>query len=116
MELNKEEISFEQLGIQSWLSRALRNVGIIRPTTIQQKTIPVILKGASVIASSKTGSGKTFAFGLPILQRLSEDPYGVFAIILTPTHELAFQMAEQFQIIGKGVNLKMVVIVGGLGK
>jgi ATP-dependent RNA helicase DDX49/DBP8 len=114
--MNKEETSFEHLGIQNWLSKALRSVGIMRPTLIQQKTIPAILKGSSVMASSKTGSGKTLAFGLPILQRLSEDPYGVFAVILTPTHELAFQMAEQFRIIGKNVNLKLTVIVGGLGK
>jgi superfamily II DNA/RNA helicase len=112
----KEQLFFKDIGVQPWLLRALQTVNILYPTEIQQHTIPEILKGSSVIATAKTGSGKTLAFGLPILQRLSEEPYGIFAVILTPTHELAFQIAEQFQIIGKGVNLKDAVIVGGLGK
>ncbi|CAG8689470.1 5521_t:CDS:2, partial [Funneliformis caledonium] len=62
----------------------------------------------------KTGSGKTAAFALPILQKLSEDPFGVFALILTPTRELAFQIADQFRVLGKGINLKECVVVGGL--
>ena len=67
-----------------------------------------------MIASAKTGSGKTAAFALPILQKLAEDPYGVFALVLTPTRELAFQIAEQFKILGEGIRLKQSVIVGGM--
>ncbi|KAI8912752.1 P-loop containing nucleoside triphosphate hydrolase protein [Gorgonomyces haynaldii] len=67
-----------------------------------------------VIGGAKTGSGKTAAFALPILQKLAEDPFGVFALVLTPTRELAFQIAEQFRIFGQAINLKQSVVVGGL--
>jgi len=62
------------------------------PTPIQENCIPRILEGEDCIGCAKTGSGKTLAFALPILQKLSEDPYGIFALILTPTRELAFQV------------------------
>ncbi|KAF9907118.1 hypothetical protein BX616_000523 [Lobosporangium transversale] len=107
-------LSFSQLGLASWLVNALKAMSITSPSEIQTKCIPEILKGRDVIGGAKTGSGKTAAFALPILQKLSEDPYGVFAVILTPTRELAFQIAEQFKVLGKSINLKDVVIVGGL--
>ncbi|KAG0001679.1 hypothetical protein BGZ79_004329 [Entomortierella chlamydospora] len=110
----KSNLSFSQLGLASWLVNALKAMSITSPSEIQTKCIPEILKGRDVIGGAKTGSGKTAAFALPILQKLSEDPYGVFAVILTPTRELAFQIAEQFNVLGKSINLKDVVIVGGL--
>ncbi|OUM66829.1 hypothetical protein PIROE2DRAFT_40497, partial [Piromyces sp. E2] len=70
--------------------------------------------GKDVIGSAKTGSGKTAAFALPILQKLAEDPFGVFALVLTPTRELAFQIAEQFRALGSSINLKQSIVVGGL--
>ncbi|KAF9973175.1 putative RNA helicase [Actinomortierella ambigua] len=106
--------SFAELGMSSWLVNALKAMSIHKPSEIQENCIPHILSGRDVIGGAKTGSGKTAAFALPILQKLSEDPYGVFAIILTPTRELAFQIADQFKVLGKGINLKDVVIVGGL--
>ncbi|KAG0263225.1 putative RNA helicase [Actinomortierella ambigua] len=106
--------NFAELGLSSWLVNALKAMSIRKPSEIQENCIPHILSGRDVIGGAKTGSGKTAAFALPILQRLSEDPYGVFAIVLTPTRELAFQIAEQFKVLGKGINLKDVVIVGGL--
>uniref|UniRef100_K7FNK5 DEAD-box helicase 49 n=1 Tax=Pelodiscus sinensis TaxID=13735 RepID=K7FNK5_PELSI len=63
---------------------------------------------------AKTGSGKTAAFVLPILQKLSEDPYGIFCLVLTPTRELAYQIAEQFRVLGKPLGLKDCIIVGGM--
>ncbi|KAF9113260.1 putative RNA helicase [Mortierella sp. AM989] len=110
----KSNRSFAQLGLASWLVHALKAMSITAPSEIQEKCIPEILKGRDVIGGAKTGSGKTAAFALPILQKLSEDPYGVFAVILTPTRELAFQIAEQFNVLGKTINLKDVVVVGGL--
>ncbi|KAF9104284.1 putative RNA helicase [Mortierella sp. GBA35] len=110
----KSTLSFGQLGLASWLVNALKAMSITSPSEIQTKCIPEILAGKDVIGGAKTGSGKTAAFALPILQRLSEDPYGVFAVILTPTRELAFQIAEQFNVLGKTINLKDVVVVGGL--
>ncbi|EFN77376.1 Probable ATP-dependent RNA helicase DDX49, partial [Harpegnathos saltator] len=85
-----------------------------QPTAIQQNCIPRILGGEDCIGCAKTGSGKTLAFALPILQKLCEDPYGIFALVLTPTRELAFQIADQFAAIGKAINLKKCVIVGGM--
>lgn len=67
-------------------------VGLKKPTLIQQNCIPHILDGEDCIGCAKTGSGKTLAFALPILQKLCEDPYGIFALVLTPTRELAFQV------------------------
>ncbi|GJJ70672.1 ATP-dependent RNA helicase DDX49/DBP8 [Entomortierella parvispora] len=110
----KSSLSFSQLGLASWLVNALKAMSITSPSEIQTKCIPQILAGKDVIGGAKTGSGKTAAFALPILQKLSEDPYGVFAVVLTPTRELAFQIAEQFNVLGKTINLKDVVVVGGL--
>lgn len=71
-------------------------LGLKYPTSIQQNCIPRILAGDDCIGCAKTGSGKTLAFALPILQKLSEDPYGIFALVLTPTRELAFQVGLKF--------------------
>ncbi|KAI8921101.1 P-loop containing nucleoside triphosphate hydrolase protein [Powellomyces hirtus] len=106
--------SFRELGLDSWLEDALRSLSIKEPSEIQQACIPEILAGRDVIGSATTGSGKTAAFALPILQKLAEDPFGIFALVVTPTRELAFQIAEQFRVLGAGVNLKQSVVVGGL--
>ena len=76
---------FRLLGLNQWLIKQCKEMGILSPTEIQEKTIPEILKGRNCIGCAKTGSGKTAAFALPILQKLSEDPYGIFALVLTPT-------------------------------
>lgn len=73
------------------------------------------LTGKDCIGCAKTGSGKTAAFALPILHRLSEDPYGIFALILTPTRELAFQIGDQFKALGKPMNVRVTVVTGGRG-
>lgn len=84
------------------------------PTPIQANCIPKILTGEDCIGCAKTGSGKTLAFALPILEKLGEEPYGIFALVLTPTRELAFQIGDQFLAYGKIINLKLSVIVGGM--
>ncbi|KAJ8678578.1 hypothetical protein QAD02_014365 [Eretmocerus hayati] len=105
---------FADLGLSSWIIRQCKTIGVKSPTSIQQNCIPAILSGKNCIGCAKTGSGKTLAFALPILQKLSEEPYGIFALILTPTRELAFQIADQFAAIGKSINLKKCTIVGGM--
>lgn len=70
------------------------------PSKIQREAIPVALKGNDIIGLAETGSGKTAAFALPILQALLESPQRYFALILTPTRELAFQISEQFEALG----------------
>jgi ATP-dependent RNA helicase DDX49/DBP8 len=110
-----EEItSFEGLGLTDWLVRACRELGMKRPTPVQQGCVPQILAGKDVFGLAQTGSGKTAAFALPILQRLAENPYGVFALVLTPTRELAFQINDQFKALGAEVNLRSTVVVGGM--
>ena len=102
----KEEArTFTALGLERWLVNACENMGLKRPTDVQWNCIPVILKNRHVLASAQTGSGKTAAFALPILQLLSQDPFGVFAVVLTPTRELAFQIRDQFVALGTQVEI-----------
>lgn len=105
---------FRQLGLSEWLDRVCAGLGMTTPTQVQRGTIPAVLAGRNVIGVAHTGSGKTAAFALPILQKLARDPYGVFALVLTPTRELAFQLADQFRALGAGMSLKDCVVVGGL--
>ncbi|XP_013395640.1 probable ATP-dependent RNA helicase DDX49 [Lingula anatina] len=108
------DVNFSDLGLSLWLSTQCKAVGLGNPTPIQFNCIPAILKGQDCIGCAKTGSGKTAAFALPILQKLAEDPFGIFALIITPTRELAFQIAEQFQVLGKPIGIRVVTITGGL--
>lgn len=107
-------MDFKSLGVCNWILRQLNEIGIAKPSTVQTSCIPEILKGRDCIGVAKTGSGKTLAFAIPILQTLSEDPCGVYAVILTPTRELAYQINDQFQIIGIGMGLRSCVVVGGI--
>ena len=88
-------------------------MGFARPFDIQRACIPAILAGRDVLGCAETGSGKTAAFALPILHHLSQDPYGVFAIVLTPTRELASQIAEQFSALGAAMGVRVALIIGG---
>ncbi|KAH6914968.1 ATP-dependent rRNA helicase RRP3 [Coprinopsis sp. MPI-PUGE-AT-0042] len=110
----KSASSFRDLGISSVLQSALASMSIKLPTEVQSACIPPILAGKDCIGNAKTGSGKTIAFALPILQKLLVDPYGIFGLVLTPTRELAFQIAEQFAVLGGSVNVRTAVIVGGM--
>lgn len=84
--------TFESLDVRPWLVQSLTNMAIKRPTGIQKGCIPEILKGRDCIGGSRTGSGKTVAFAVPILQKWAENPSGIFAVILTPTrYEREFQ-------------------------
>lgn len=80
-----DSTTFSSLGVQPFLCKALQAMAIRKPTGVQAACIPPILAGADCIGSAQTGSGKTIAFALPILQGLAKDPYGFFAIVLTPT-------------------------------
>ncbi|KAF8450450.1 P-loop containing nucleoside triphosphate hydrolase protein [Boletus edulis BED1] len=106
--------SFNDMGISSALEAALHRMSIHTPTEVQAACIPPILAGRDCIGHAKTGSGKTIAFAIPILQKLSVDPYGIFAIVLTPTRELAFQISEQFAVLGAPLSIRTSVIVGGM--
>jgi len=83
--LRSEESTFGALKVAPWLVGSLTTMAIRRPTAIQKACIPEILKGRDCIGGSRTGSGKTMAFAVPILQKWAEDPFGIFALVLTPT-------------------------------
>ena len=108
-----EKATFATLGVDAWLIASLSNMAITRPTRIQKASIPEIIKGRDCIGGSRTGSGKTVAFAVPILQQWARDPMGIFAVVLTPTRELALQLFEQFQAIGASQSIKCVLVTGG---
>jgi len=109
-----DKMTFADIGLSKWLIKTLTECAITSPTDVQNATIEPTLEGRDILACSKTGSGKTAAFALPILEKLAEDPYGVFAVVLTPTRELALQISEQFKLFGKGVNVRVELITGGM--
>lgn len=107
-------ITFSDLGLAEWAVQTCNELGMKNPTPVQHHCIPRILSGQDVLGLAQTGSGKTAAFALPILHRLAEDPYGVSCLVVTPTRELAFQLAEQFRALGSCLNLRCAVVVGGM--
>ncbi|KAF8655262.1 hypothetical protein AX16_003163 [Volvariella volvacea WC 439] len=112
--VSKPLSSFTELGISAFLQRALEVMSIRAPTEVQAACIPPLLAGRDCVGNAKTGSGKTIAFALPILQALSIDPYGIYALVLTPTRELAFQISEQFAVLGGPLHIRTAVVVGGM--
>ncbi|TRY79054.1 hypothetical protein DNTS_021005 [Danionella cerebrum] len=106
--------SFRDLGVSEVLCEACEQLGWKKPTKIQIEAIPVALQGRDVIALAETGSGKTAAFALPILQSLLASASRLHSLVLTPTRELAFQIAEQFQALGASIGVSTAVIVGGV--
>ncbi|VDM40980.1 unnamed protein product [Toxocara canis] len=109
-----KEITFEQLGVRDVLCEACTRLGWKTATKVQCEALPLALAGRDVIGLAETGSGKTAAFALPILQALLDTPQKLFALVLTPTRELAFQIAEQFDALGASIGLLVAVIVGGV--
>ncbi|XP_071773315.1 putative ATP-dependent RNA helicase DDX49 [Centroberyx gerrardi] len=105
---------FSALGLSDWLIKQCKQLGISKPTPVQENCMPAILQGRDCMGCAKTGSGKTAAFVLPVLQKLSEDPYGIFCLVLTPTRELAYQIAEQFRVLGKPLGVRDCIVVGGM--
>ncbi|KAH3669388.1 hypothetical protein OGAPHI_001509 [Ogataea philodendri] len=105
--------TFASLGLPKWLVENLEAMRITTPTNIQAGCIPEILKGRDCIGGAKTGSGKTIAFGAPMLANWSKDPSGIYGVVLTPTRELAMQIADQFAALGATVNLKVRLVIGG---
>ena len=102
--------TFKSLGVVDVLCEACEGLKWKEPTKIQRESIPVALAGNDVIGLAETGSGKTGAFALPILQALLENPQRLFALVLTPTRELAFQISEQFEALGATIGKFLPVI------
>lgn len=112
-------MSFKDLQLNKPLLRAIAEAGYDNPTLVQEKTIPLVLNKQDVICSAQTGTGKTAAFALPILQLLFDRQDApkkskkIRALIVSPTRELAIQINENFKNYGKTTNLKSTVIFGG---
>jgi len=109
----EQSVSFQSLGVCDWLLESCQTMGFKRPTKIQTACIPAILEGRDVIGIAETGSGKTAAFAFPVLQILSEDPYGIFCVVITPTRELAVQIKEQFEAFGAPISVRVCLVIGG---
>ncbi|RAL15491.1 ATP-dependent RNA helicase DBP8 [Aspergillus homomorphus CBS 101889] len=105
--------SFTGLKVAPWLVGSLTTMAVRRPTAIQRACIPEILAGRDCIGGSRTGSGKTIAFAVPMLQKWAEDPFGIFGLVLTPTRELALQIYEQIKAISAPQSMKPLLITGG---
>ncbi|KAF7936156.1 uncharacterized protein EAE98_002375 [Botrytis deweyae] len=106
--------SFKDLGIVDSLCEACDTLGYKAPTPIQRESIPLALQGRDLIGLAETGSGKTAAFALPILQALLDKPQPLFGLVLAPTRELAYQISQQFEALGSVIRVKCAVIVGGM--
>jgi ATP-dependent RNA helicase DeaD len=105
--------TFEMLGLQAELIRAVTELGYETPSPIQQQAIPLLLEGQDVVGQAQTGTGKTAAFALPMLQRLNPRLNAVQAILLTPTRELALQVAEAVTKYSKHMGLRVTAVYGG---
>ena len=107
-------VSFKALGLIDPLLQVLDQVGYKTPTDIQLEALPHALEGRDIIGIASTGSGKTAAFALPILQKLWEEPKGLFACVLAPTRELAYQISQQFEALGSAMGVRCAVLIGGM--
>ena len=105
--------SFEELGLSEPTLRAVKELGYEEPTPIQDRTIQLMSSGTDVIAQAQTGTGKTAAFALPIIDKLTPNSRTLQALVLTPTRELAMQVAEAFHSYGKYHNISVLPVYGG---
>ena len=105
--------SFADLGLEPDLLRALADVGYEAPSPIQEQAIPPLLEGLDVIGQAQTGSGKTAAFGLPMLQYAAADDDDVQGLVLTPTRELCIQVTQALRAYGKRKGIDVVAVFGG---
>ena len=107
------EATFDEMGLSEPVRRAIAERGYERPTPVQSATVIPILAGKDVIVRSKTGTGKTAAFGIPIVERIPAGRGRPSALVMAPTRELAIQVAEELQALGKPKGLRVVTIYGG---
>jgi ATP-dependent RNA helicase DeaD len=108
------KVQFEDLKLSDRLLEVIKKKGFEEPTEIQAKAIPLMLSGTKdIIGQAQTGTGKTAAFGLPILELLSEDQKGVQVLILVPTRELALQVAEELNSLKCDKKLQILPVYGG---
>ena len=104
---------FEELNLSSSVIKAIKNMGFEETTPIQEQTIPLVMEGADLIGQAQTGTGKTAAFGIPMVEKVTADIGKIHSLVLTPTRELAVQVAEELNKIGQYKGIKTLPIYGG---
>src|ERR1700761_8616022 len=113
-------MTFNELDLIDPILKAVKEEGYTTPTPIQQQSIPIVLQHKDLLGCAQTGTGKTAAFAIPVLQILTEQkqagPKKIHALILTTTRELAIQIGESFAAYGKYTGLKHTVIFGGVSQ
>ncbi len=114
VDIPKMDTAFTALGLSDALAFGVQEMGYLEPTPIQKGAIPIVLQGGDVIGSAQTGTGKTAAFALPIIQRLGTHG-SLRCLILEPTRELALQVEEAFQKFAKFTDLRVTIVYGGVG-
>src|SRR3989440_8449020 len=105
--------TFADLGLEPELLEAIRDVGYENPSPIQEQAIPPLLEGLDVIGQAQTGSGKTAAFGLPMLQYVDPSELEVQGLVLTPTRELCIQVTQALRAYGNRKGVDVVAVFGG---
>ena len=107
-------VRYEESGIDERILRAVEEMGFVHMTPIQEQAIPVFLEGRDVIGQAQTGTGKTAAFGIPMLQKIDEEDRSLQGMILCPTRELAMQAAQQLRQFAKYMhNIRVLAVYGG---
>src|SRR5919205_2002569 len=105
--------TFADLGLSEDLLAALKDVGYESPSPIQEQAIPVLMEGRDMIGQAQTGSGKTAAFGLPMIEHVDPDEHDVQALVLTPTRELCIQVTQALRAYAQRKGVDVVAVFGG---
>src|SRR5437667_2959907 len=108
--------TFSELSLSPVLKANLAKHGFVKPTAVQSQAIPSALAGHDVVATAQTGTGKTLAFALPLLESLAAKPSGIGAVVLSPTRELAIQTNETFANMASGTGIRAAVVVSGMSE
>jgi len=113
MQATQEAVTFGGLVLRSETLRAIHTMGWQQPTPIQAQVIPVMLEGRDLVGQAQTGSGKTGAYGIPLVERIDPQTRDLQALVLVPTRELALQVSDEVRALGRGRGIKVVTLFGG---
>ncbi|HEU4798557.1 MAG TPA: DEAD/DEAH box helicase [bacterium] len=109
----QEAVAFGGLVLRSETLRAIHTMGWQQPTPIQAQVIPVMLEGRDLVGQAQTGSGKTGAYGIPLVERIDPQTRDLQALVLVPTRELALQVSDEVRALGRGRGIKVITLFGG---